>query len=79
MDDQEVRKRAQELIDGIRSAIDEGVKHYDKQHRLLSTVKDVLNALKRDGEVEIVPPQFKQVSNVIHIPRNKHGRTTTNK
>jgi hypothetical protein len=41
------------LIDSVTKALKRGVEHYDKRGRRLWTVRDVLSALQRDGEIEL--------------------------
>ena len=48
---------AVELIRAVTSAIARGTKHYALDGTLLETPRAVIEALTRDGEIRLVPPE----------------------
>jgi hypothetical protein len=49
----EVADLADMLLAAVTAALAHGVEHYDAQGRRLATTQDVLEALRRDGVVQI--------------------------
>jgi hypothetical protein len=49
-------EKAVALIAAVRGALAHGVEHYDLEERRLRTVKEVLVALNRDGEIKLRDP-----------------------
>lgn len=49
------QEKAQALIDSVTNALKAGTKHYDIHGKPLTTVKEVIEALNRDGQVELEP------------------------
>lgn len=47
--------KAQILIADITDALSRGTKHFDVSGRPLLTVRAILEALQRDGKVELAP------------------------
>lgn len=52
-----VVEKAHALIAGVRSALRDGVRHYNKWGRLLETEKEVLECLVNEGKVQVEPPE----------------------
>jgi hypothetical protein len=50
-----VVEKAHALIAGVRSALRDGVRHYNKWGRLLETEKEVLECLVTEGKVQVEP------------------------
>ena len=50
------RDKAQLLINSVRAALEHGVKHTSVSGEPLTTILDVLVALKRDGEIRLEYP-----------------------
>lgn len=51
------KEKAHVLIEAVRSALKNGVRHYDSKGRILKTEKEVLECLSKEGSVEIEPPR----------------------
>jgi hypothetical protein len=49
-------EKAHLLIDSVRRALADGIKHYSLDGRLLSTDKEILEALVADGEIRLEEP-----------------------
>jgi len=43
------------LVIQIEAALADGTVHYDKKGNLLKTVGEILEALKRDGNIQFIP------------------------
>lgn len=48
-------EKALVLIESVRNALTAGTEHYDVRGKRLTTVKEVIEALNNDGEVELRP------------------------
>lgn len=57
MSDPGSKAEADLLIKSIGSAIARGCKHYDKKGRHLESIREVLEALNKDGSVEVEDPK----------------------
>jgi hypothetical protein len=53
MPEEDGTANARLLIDSVTSALARGVEHYDKRGKRLWTTRDVLEALARDGSIEL--------------------------
>jgi hypothetical protein len=54
------KEKALLLVAAVRKALKDGIKHYDKNGRLLKTDREILEALQRDGSIQFeLPPGTK--------------------
>lgn len=57
MTDNDIRRKAILLLDAVRTELALGTKHYDKNGKLLSTDKEIIECMLTEGGVNIEPAE----------------------